>query len=216
MKIDIGASKIDVEIPIGDVLVRRNILRVKGQREDGLYDYEITPMPEDMEAVIRQILRDPQREFLKVRCGDSRMEEIGILLACLLYNARGPAHTFAGGCGVPSRMIAKMSNISGEHAVTHLEDLEIVAKSSWINYKKLGKIFRCNGTIYYEHSECHGWNGVTFSGPEQEQDLHLQSSIILTKQKIEVFEQIDQSFVVYARFEGRKLISIDIYYLVFS
>lgn len=207
-------ERIDVSVPINNISINRWVLLVKGQREDGLYDYEVVPMTEMMENAAQQILSDPARKFFKVRCGDSRMEDNSILLSCLLYNAKGPGHTFAGGVGVPSRLIAGLKSAMNEHA-SSLGDLEIVARSSWITFRKFKDIFDCTGTIYYEHSDCHGWKGIEFPGPEEEKDMHLQGAIILTKQKREVFDGIDQSFVVYGEFKGEELISVDIYHIFF-
>lgn len=196
--------------------IRRNVLTVKGIRGDGLYEYEIAPMLEDMETYTKSILSNPEKEFLKVKCGDSRMEENSILLSCLLYNARGPAHTFAGGSGIPSRLISELSTPPEEHKEGFLEDVEIVAKSSWINYAKYKKIFSCSGAIFLEHSDCHGWSNVVFENSEEEEDLHLQAAIALASQKGEKFENLDEFFIVYVQFKGRQIVKIDIYYLVFN
>jgi len=214
--IEFSSDKIIAGIPIEGIEIRREMLFVKGFRSDGFYDYEVIPMTEANEDIAQKILSDPDREFVKVKCGDSRMEEWGILLACLLYNAKGPAHTIAGGVGVPSRLIAGLKGLEKEPATGLLDDLEIVARSSWLNYKKFLDIFNCTGTIYYEHSDCHGWSGIDFSGPEQEKDMHLQAAIVLTMQKREIFDGIDESFIVYVEFKGRQPIAIDIYHIIFG
>jgi len=217
MKTAIENGVLKVEIPLEGITIRRNVINVRGRKPNGLFDYEIVPMSVEMEEITKNLLSDPGRTYLKVKCGDKRMENISILLSCLLYNASGPAHTIAGGSGIPSRLISELSHLpEGEGKEKFLGEIETVAKSSWINYAKFAKIFKCNGGIFLEHSDCHGWSNVIFKSPEEENDMHLQAAILLASQKGEQFKEIDEFFAVYVQFNGEKVISIDIYYFVFS